>query len=95
MVRSDDGNAPARIELVQNASMTGRDFAAQCVAPNVGVLTLRMQVPDAVSYASAIEQRGGTLFAKPQRLTVAPYGELTIFSIRSPEGALLEFYSTA
>lgn len=83
---------PAGVELIENRSMAGRDFSTTCVAPNVGILCLRMPVPDVCAYAREIVGRGGTLFSKLQATEVAPYGNLTAFSIQSPEGALLEFY---
>jgi predicted enzyme related to lactoylglutathione lyase len=95
MTRSDDGPAPAHVELIENRTMRGRDFSKDCVAPNVGILCLRMPVKDAAGYAKAIQGRGGQLYSEPQSLDIAPYGHVTLFSIRSPEGAILEFYTKA
>lgn len=92
MLRSPWEN-PAAVELIENQSMRGRDFSADCVAPNVGILSLRMPVADARGYAQQIESRGGKLYTQPQRVPVAPYGTLDMFSVRSPEGAILEFYT--
>jgi predicted enzyme related to lactoylglutathione lyase len=86
---------PAAVELIENASMKGRDFSADCVAPNIGILSLRIPVVDARKYAGEIKSRGGKLFSEPMALDVAPYGRVTILGIQSPEGALLEFYSKA
>lgn len=94
MLRSPWEN-PAAVELIENQSMRGRDFSADCVAPNVGILCLRIPVADARAYAKQIQQRGGTLYTEPQRVPVAPYGTLESFSVRSPEGATLEFYTKA
>lgn len=90
---SADSKALAAVELIENASMKGRDFAKDCVAPNVGILSLRIPVKDARKYASEIEGRGGVLFSKPMALEIAPYGKTVSFGIQSPEGALMEFYS--
>lgn len=92
MLRSPWEN-PAAVELIENQSMRGRDFSADCVAPNVGILCLRIPVADARAYAKQIQQRGGQLYTEPQRVPVAPYGMLEMFSVRSPEGATLEFYT--
>jgi predicted enzyme related to lactoylglutathione lyase len=62
------------------------------VAPNVGILCLRIPVPDATRYAAEITARGGTLYSPPTSFELAPYGRATIFSVRSPEGAILEFF---
>ena len=86
------GENPAAVELIENRSMRGRDFSKDCVAPNVGILCLRIPVADARAYARDIQARGATLYAEPRRVPVAPYGTLDTFSVQSPEGAILEFY---
>jgi predicted enzyme related to lactoylglutathione lyase len=87
--------ARASVELIENRSMHGRRFDDRCVAPNVGILSLRIPVADARRYANEIEGRGGHLYSPPQSLTVAPYGKVNLFSVRSPEGAIVEFFSNA
>lgn len=92
MLRSPWEN-PAAVELIENQTMRGRDFSADCVAPNVGILCLRIPVPDARAYAKQVEARGAQLYTEPRRVPVAPYGTLDMFSVRSPEGAILEFHT--
>ena len=91
----DDRHRGAGVELIENGSMHGRDFSANCVAPNVGILCPRIPVKDARRFVAEIEGRGGRLFTAPQALEIAPYGRVTAFTIRTPEGAMLEFYSKA
>lgn len=79
------------IELIENSSMHGRDFSAACVAPNVGLLALRFCVPNVRQYAAEIQARGGQPYAALMRMNLAPYGAVELFSIRSPEGAIVEF----
>lgn len=43
--------------------------------------------------ARAVEARGAQLYTEPRRVPVAPYGTLDMFSVRSPEGAILEFHT--
>ncbi len=80
------------VELIQNVEMHGRDFADKAVAPNVGLLTLRFPIADANAYANEIVARGAELYTEPMGLTLTPYGDALLFSIRSPDGAILEFY---
>jgi catechol 2,3-dioxygenase-like lactoylglutathione lyase family enzyme len=89
------GENPAAVELIENRSMRGRDFSNDCVAPNVGILSLRIPVPDARDYSRQVQSRGARLYVEPQAVPVAPYGTLEMFSVRSPEGAILEFFSKA
>jgi predicted enzyme related to lactoylglutathione lyase len=82
----------ASVELIENGTMHGRDFSATCAVPNVGILCLRIPVPNAATYAAEIEMRGGKLYASPKKFDLAPYGPITQFSVRTPEGAILEFF---
>jgi catechol 2,3-dioxygenase-like lactoylglutathione lyase family enzyme len=89
------GPGAGGIELIANLDMHGRDFAAHCVAPNVGLLAQRFPVADAERYAAAIVARGGAIYAQPSRYEIAPLGAVTAFCVRTPDGAILEFYSRA
>lgn len=88
-----DGPGEGGVELIQNLDMTGRRCDADCVAPNVGILCLRFEVEDAAAYAGEIVARGGVLLVEPMALDIAPFGVVTLFSVKSPEGAIIEFYS--
>ena len=81
------------IELVRNLDMHGRRWDADCIAPNVGILALRFEVDDAAAYACQIEARGGVLYSPVMQIEIAPFGTVMLFSVRSPEGAIIEFYS--
>ena len=87
------GPSEGGVELIQNQSMHGRQCADDCAAPNVGILCLRFEVADAAAYAAEIVGRGGALYTEPTALEIAPYGSVTLFSVRAPEGAIIEFYS--
>ncbi|PEQ11353.1 hypothetical protein B2G71_17520 [Novosphingobium sp. PC22D] len=87
------GSPEGGVELIHNAAMSGRRCDDACVAPNAGILSLRFEVDDARRYAGEIAARGGGLYAEPIDLEIAPYGAATVFAVRSPEGAIIEFYS--
>jgi predicted enzyme related to lactoylglutathione lyase len=89
------GHRGAGVELIENKTMVGKKFDDYCVAPNVGILCPRIPVADAEAYAREIQGRGGLLYTAPQLLEIAPYGRVKLFSVRTPEGAILEFYSKA
>ncbi|WP_184021887.1 hypothetical protein [Sphingobium boeckii] len=84
---SNDGS----IELIEIADMQGRDYADRAIAPNVGLLTMRLNMPSPAAYAQEIVARGGVLYTAPIRLEIAPFGMIEMFSIRAPDGAILEF----
>ncbi len=81
------------VELMALEGLSGRDSSARAVAPNVGILALRLTVDDPAAYAAEVVERGGVLYSEPRKLEIAPFGDVECFAIRSPEGAILEFTS--
>ena len=89
-----DGTNDGSLEPISMPELDGRDCSDHCVAPNLGWLSYRMPVAAAAAYASELRQRKVELYAPLRRLRVAPYGELDVFSVRTPDGATIEFYSS-
>lgn len=83
--------AYGQVELVQWDGFSGRDFAERAVPPNLGIMALRIPVSDTRKHADGIRKRGGALFSEPVTVTLAGRGEVSIFGVRSPDGALIEF----
>ena len=90
-----DGGNDGSVQLLELQELGGYDYASRCVAPNLGILCGRYVVPDAAAYAATLRSRGVTPYTEPTRVDVAPYGVLDLFSVRTPDGAILEFYSPA
>ena len=61
------------------------------MVPNIGIASLRFPVKDARAFAGQIALRGRPLYAQPMELDIAPYGTITTFAARTPDGAILEF----
>jgi len=80
------------LEPISLAELQGRDFSEHCVAPNLGWLAWRFPVADARGYAATLVARGARLYAEPAALRLAPYGDVVSFSVRTPDGAILEFF---
>ncbi|MEZ5459262.1 MAG: hypothetical protein R3E65_08120 [Steroidobacteraceae bacterium] len=87
--------AQGQVELVEWVDFRGGDYAARAVPPNLGIVALRVPVPDAAARAREIVARGGQLWSEPARAAIAPYGEAVLFGVRTPDGALIEFFSAA
>jgi catechol 2,3-dioxygenase-like lactoylglutathione lyase family enzyme len=87
-----EGSNDGSIELIQCAGIRGRDFSGAAVAPNVGILSLRFPVADAAALAEQITRRGWPLYTPPIHLEIAPYGPVLSFAVRTPDGAILEFF---
>lgn len=90
-----EGRNDGSIELIEIAGWQGKDYRDRAVAPNVGLLALRLSVASAAAYADEVRGRGGVLLGAPRRVEIAPHGEITAFAIRAPEGAILEFIDAA
>lgn len=86
------GGESGRIEFVEWDGLKGRDLSDRAVAPNLGILTLRFPVSDAAKRASDIVARGGRLMTKPTIVAMPPYGDVSLFSVTTPDGIFLEFF---
>ncbi len=82
-----------RMEMVEFMDLDGNDYANRCLAPNLGILAVRYEVPSAQIAAATLSQRGWPLHLEPTRVELMPYGMLDLFAIRTPDGALMQFYS--
>ena len=94
--KADDGSwAPGQVELVEWVGFGGRDFAERAVPPNLGIVALRIAVADLHAHCAQLVARGGILHSAPARVRLRPWSEVLLASIRSPDGALIEFFSVA
>ncbi len=88
-----EGSNDGSLELISMPELEGHAFDPHCVAPNLGYLAARFPHDDARRHAGELQARGVELYAGPIDLVVEPYGVVTTFAVRSPEGAILEFFS--
>jgi catechol 2,3-dioxygenase-like lactoylglutathione lyase family enzyme len=84
--------SPGRVETVQLRGATGRDLAARATANNRGIVSLRFPVSSLERIRTRIEGAGHQLDYAPATLTLHPYGRILMFGVRTPDGALLEFF---
>lgn len=82
-----------RVETIEMMDLQGADYANQCEAPNYGILSVKFPVKKAPDAAALIKSRGIALSAEVQQATIEPYGAVSIFSVKSPDGANFEFFS--
>ena len=83
-----------RMEMIEIMGLEGRDHAGRCVAPNLGILAVRFPVADAGDAAAQLRDRGWALSRPPQRFPLAPYGAVEAFQVKTPDGAIIEFFET-
>lgn len=84
-----------RMEYIEIDGLEGFDHSARCQAPNLGWLSVTYPVADAGAAEATIRARGWDIAASETAMTRAPYGEVRVFSIRSPDGAWIEFQEAA
>lgn len=82
-----------RMETIEIMGLDGRDHAERCEAPNLGILAVRFEVDDAASALQEIEARGGQATRPIRTANIAPYGPLEVFDLKTPDGAILQFFS--
>jgi catechol 2,3-dioxygenase-like lactoylglutathione lyase family enzyme len=89
------GEVMGCLELFAPGELIGRDFSDRAAPPNLGILTVRFPVTGLADYARAVESAGVELAVEPIDVPIEPYGRVTMFAVRSPDGAWIEFYETA
>jgi hypothetical protein len=82
-----------RMEMIEIMGLDGRDHAERCNAPNLGILAVRFPVDDAATAEQTVAGRGWPIDMATQQITIAPYGQLKLFSVKTPDGANVQFYS--
>lgn len=86
-----EGRNDGSVELIE-IGFDGQHHGERAVAPHVGLLSLRVPVADARAMADAILARGHGLHKPPTLLDVAGIGPALFFAMRTPDGAILEFF---
>ena len=81
-----------RMEMVEIMDLDGRDHAERCNAPNLGILAVRFPVADTKDALYAIAERGGRIQLFASGVEIAPYGKLRMFTVKTPDGANVQFY---
>lgn len=80
-----------RMEYIEIDGLEGSDHAERCYAPNLGWLSVTYPVSSANVAVRRIEERGWMIESYPYDTRRQSYGEMTVFSIKAPDGATIEF----
>lgn len=81
-----------RMEYIEIEGLDGRDHAARCDAPNLGILSVSYPVADLDTALETIIARGWAIEAGPYQVVRAPHGAIRAFRIKAPDGANIEFF---
>ena len=87
-----------RVEVMQIVGFEGHDHSAAAVPPNLGILSVRFPVTDSAAYRALLEERGIHASHVATKVTIGNLladgsASVSIFAVRSPDGALTEFYA--
>jgi len=83
-----------RMEFIEFMDLVGEDYADRCLPPNLGIISVRYPVADAAAAQRIIEERGWPIAYELASTTITPYGPVSTFALQSPDGAMVEFFST-
>ena len=54
---------------------------------------MRFRVDDATRAREMIQERGWPIRNRVSRVRMEPYGEIDMFAVETPDGAIVQFYS--
>jgi catechol 2,3-dioxygenase-like lactoylglutathione lyase family enzyme len=80
------------IEIFAFSGVSGKDFSARATAPNLGLLSYRIHVPDLERMLARLAARGVKPRNGPTRLALPPYGMVRLAVLQAPDGAWLELF---
>ena len=79
-------------QIVEFDGVTGKDFSSKAVPPNRGFLLYRVELKGLDDYLRQLKEKGCAIYKEKTKLHINPYGPVTCFSVRSPGGAIWEFF---
>ncbi|MEO0574795.1 MAG: VOC family protein [Pseudomonadota bacterium] len=91
-IASPAGDNEGSVELLAFDGLTGADFSARSVPPNLGILMLRFPVKDMNSFYARMQQHDVTVAFAPVTTEIKPYGNVRLMAVRGPDGVWIEFY---
>lgn len=88
-----EGTNLGSVELIAfEGGPLGRDFSERGRPPNLGALALRFAVPDLDAHLSRLAAAGVAPARPVTELRLAPYGNVRLAPVVSPDGVWLEFF---
>lgn len=81
-----------RVEVMQIVGFEGRDHSGRASPPNLGILSVRYPVDDLEAYRRQLEAAGIEIVYEGRDIILADRGRTDMIAVRSPDGAITEFY---
>jgi len=80
-----------RVEMIEFMDIKGLDHSDKCQAPNLGLLSIKYPIKDIMQTKEILKARGQESIDMNE-IELQPYGDVSIFSLSSPDGSIIEFY---
>ena len=80
--------------MIEVIGLDGADYSDRCHAPNLGILAIRFPVDSVEDASTTIINRGWSLSKEIDSITLNDLGRVKIFSIKTPDGAIIQFYES-
>jgi catechol 2,3-dioxygenase-like lactoylglutathione lyase family enzyme len=87
-----DGLNEGSVELLQFHGLSGRELAPLAIPPNLGLLMLRFPVDDLDALIKQFDEHSVDLQGPVSTTRFEPWGASRQISVRTPDGAWLDFY---
>ncbi len=87
-----DGENSGSVELLAYDGLTGADFSARAVPPNLGLLALRFPVDNIKALEMHLYAHGVDIASPTAAIRLPYYQSRQLLAVRAPGGAWLEFF---
>lgn len=84
------------IQILKAQGLTGRDFTDRAEPPNLGILTMRVPLPNMKALNEVValaEAKRYPIHMPMTDLNLPPYGPVKILAYKAPNGARIEFFT--
>lgn len=81
-----------RMEMIEIMDLDGRDHADKCNAPNLGILAVRFPVDSVRRAEYHLNEKDWPIDRAISDVLLSPYGRTRLFSVKTPDGANVQFY---
>ena len=87
-----DGNRDTIFQIIQFHGVEGKDHTENAIPPNRGLLMYRCEIGGLNSFYERLESVGVEIEGAITKLDIKPYGSVSCFAIRCPDGVRWEFF---
>lgn len=87
-----NGTNDGSIEFVTLRGLEGNDYSSRSMPQNLGISVLRFPVTNIEDKAKELKTKGVVLTVPLTKITLNPYGPVTLFAFQTPDGVWIEYF---